>query len=161
MERAFLQSCSKASNVARFQPILSIRIRWYFKRIYRDSDLQTIIIFWSLYMYIDFVRRHGYNSAGSEAVIIIAALFDVWCLWAILAIIRRGRGNHGIPVLSWLIYMWLALLSRKPIPLAGEPEIMFRLLNIIILTAFHITCQFFIPSMYIWWIKHRKRLREV
>lgn len=88
-------------------------------------------------MYTEFIHRHGISVASAEAAIILAVLWDLWCL---LGVQLFRRGTITLPLLSWIIYVFMALSSREPVPFAGDPEILFRLLNVVVLTVFHLFC---------------------
>lgn len=77
-------------------------------------------------------------------LILVGALIDIISLTLVIRRAARGRGPSGIPVISWMLYMYAVIFSRTPIPLDGEPALLFRILDGLLMTIWHAFIQYFL-----------------
>jgi hypothetical protein len=105
------------------------------------------------------------GPALAIAVIAFCVFLDILSLYWWLRRNKRERGPSGIPLIPWIFYMIIAIFSREPFPFVIGQGVMLntisRFFNIVILTAFHVACQFAIPRAHLKWLEHQKRIRRI
>ena len=69
--------------------------------------------------------------------------------------IKRG-GPSGIPVVSLVIYVLSIISCNQAIPINGTPMWLYKILNILMFTFFHVLCHWFLPVLPLLWMKPRK-----
>lgn len=105
----------------------------------------------------EILSRCFVDPGAAYILVSFAVLLDLMTLVMKLIKNIRGAGSSGIPVIQWFVYCYMVIFSRSPVPLPGHPEILFRFINLGILTGFHILCHSTLPQVHLRWIR-RKRL---
>jgi hypothetical protein len=93
-------------------------------------------------------QKFQIDTPVAIAMLVMAAVVDIFTLVLNLNRNIKGRGPSGIPLVSLLLYLCAAGLSREPVPFNGHPFVFFRILNLSLLTYFHFLCQYLIPRWH-------------
>lgn len=94
------------------------------------------------------------------AAIFMISLCDIWSAYCWMARARRGHGSSGVIGIALYLNVLLVLFSREAIFIRQTPIIVFKLLDISILTFFHLLCQFAVPGIYTRWLTSQKSIKH-
>lgn len=72
----------------------------------------------------------------------------------------RGRGASGLPGIPLAFYWALVLSNSKHLLLEGEPWLLFKVVDVVGLTAIHFLWQWGIPSLHYRWLMARRARRS-
>ena len=108
----------------------------------------------------ELARHLSWDPALAVFCMGLGVILDLFTLYLCINRNVRGRGASGIPVISLFLYWWMAVFSSVPVPFRGgqglSATILYRLLNIVVMTAFHLLCQFVLPQLHRQWLARRR-----
>ena len=98
------------------------------------------------------------SEAGAATLLLSGGLLDVFTLVLEMKRVRLGKGASGVPVIPLFLYWMAVCLGKEPLPFYGHPALAFRFLNLVVMSGFHVCCQWLLPVMYREWFNGRSFL---
>lgn len=89
----------------------------------------------------------------------LGGILDWLNLFLALRSNMKGHGPSGFGVIAWLPYMIICLgtLHRPILIWDAKPVVLFKVLDFVAFTAFHVLCSYAIPYWHMKWLERRRR----
>lgn len=100
------------------------------------------------------------DPAKALTVIVICLFIDLLSMHLEIKRNIKGKGSSGIPVIAWFAYCMMSFMSSIPLPINGYPRLLYRILNLLLLTGLHITCQYIVPGTHRKWFNGRRTIHR-